>query len=463
MTTTSNPPMDDNPPLDIQGDAAVGTYRSLWRNRSARGYLCGQAVSMFGDNALWIGVAVLAQELTGAAAAAGLVVFVVALPQILAPFAGAAVDRYDRRRFLLITNSVGALIVLPLIMVRSIGQLPVLYAVMFLYGVVAASLNTGQSAYLTDVLPREMLPFANSVLRGVREGLRLAAPIGGVLVLVYVGQTALVAIDVASFIVAACTMWFLPRAPAHHTGDPAGAKEPMLSRALAGMSFARRHAGLRAVLATGALAFAAYGLSESVIFSLAGLLGRPPSFVGFLSATTGVGGLAGGVTAAWIAGRRTSQFLAGTGLGVLATACPLLASGMLPAVLAGEALFGLSLPWAAIGLTTIIQLESPAHLQGRIYGAFEVAVGAPQVLAIAGGAGMVAALGPRFSLLTMAILAVSGAVMIGRAPRSFPGSKQEGGRPRYPPVQGSRSLRNIKAQKASARGFPSGSSTRSKS
>src|SRR4051794_34961159 len=92
-------------------------YRALWAVRTARLYLVGQTISMFGDNALAIAIAVRAQTLADSPSAAGLIVFVFALPQLFAPAAGVAVDRYDRRRFLLTVNLVAAVLVLPLVLV----------------------------------------------------------------------------------------------------------------------------------------------------------------------------------------------------------------------------------------------------------------------------------------------------------------------------------------------------------
>jgi hypothetical protein len=55
--------------------------RALLRNRDARLLLVGQTLSMFGDRAMFLVLAIWAKELTGSNAAAGMVFFVlVTLP-----------------------------------------------------------------------------------------------------------------------------------------------------------------------------------------------------------------------------------------------------------------------------------------------------------------------------------------------------------------------------------------------
>ena len=53
--------------------------------RDARVYLAGQSLSLLGDTALWLALAVWAKDLTGSSSAAGLVIFSFAAPQLLAP------------------------------------------------------------------------------------------------------------------------------------------------------------------------------------------------------------------------------------------------------------------------------------------------------------------------------------------------------------------------------------------
>lgn len=392
--------------------------RDLLAIRYLRLYLVGQSASAFGDNAMWIAAGIWVKELTGSSSAAGLLVFTIVAPLAVAsPFAGLLADRLNRKRFLAASNCCGALTVLPMLVVHGRASAWLIYLSMAVYGLIGAAVSTGQSALLTDVVPRHLLSTANGALRGARESFRIAAPVAGAALLTTLGPPSIICLDAATFIAAAVCVLRLP--------GPASASQPvpvtLLSEFAAGARFAHSDALLRKVMLAGALTFSAYGLSESVIYAVAGLLRQPASFVGVLSATTGIGGLVGGLTAVALARRSGNARLSFTGLIILACACPLQASGIMPAVLLGEVLFGLSLPWAAVGLYTLIQAGSPAHLQGRVYGAFEVFSGVPQTVAIAGGAGLIAVLSPQYLLAAMALLALGSAAIMHSARRHEPG------------------------------------------
>ena len=67
-------------------------------------------------------------------------------------------------------------------------------------------------------------------------------------------------------------------------------------------------------------------------------------------------------------------------------------------------LFGFGLPWILVGEYTLLQRRTPAHLQGRAYGAVELMTGAPQTVSIALGAGLVAVVDYRLMLAVIALV-----------------------------------------------------------
>ncbi len=72
-------------------------FRRLLAVRDARVFLAGQAVSSFGDSALWLATGVWVKALTGSSGAAGLAFFFFFAPDLLAPMTGLIVDRLPRR------------------------------------------------------------------------------------------------------------------------------------------------------------------------------------------------------------------------------------------------------------------------------------------------------------------------------------------------------------------------------
>jgi MFS family permease len=101
----------------------------LLRIADLRRYLAGQVLSLFGDSALLIVLAIWAKQLTHSSAAAGLVLFAVVAPSLLTPLAGVLVDRVRRRPLLVVVNVLSAIAVLPLLFVHDAGDVWILYVV----------------------------------------------------------------------------------------------------------------------------------------------------------------------------------------------------------------------------------------------------------------------------------------------------------------------------------------------
>ena len=125
----------------------------------------GQALSLFGDTAMWLALGIWAKELTGSSGAAGMVIFALALPQLGAPAAGMLVDRVRRRPLLIATNLATAAVVLPLLTVHDRGDLWLLYVVAAAYGASYTILGAGQTALLTASCPRTCWPTPTAPFR----------------------------------------------------------------------------------------------------------------------------------------------------------------------------------------------------------------------------------------------------------------------------------------------------------
>src|SRR5579864_1763218 len=160
---------------------------ALLRNRDARLLLSGQALSLFGDRAMYLALGVWVKSLTGSSAAAGLVFFFLGLPLLAAPAAGLVVDRVRRRRLMIGTDLAIAAVLLSLLAVHGRGQVWLIFAVTIAYGASAVVFGSAQSALLTELLPRELLPPANALLQTFSEGMRLVAPLVGAALFAWLG------------------------------------------------------------------------------------------------------------------------------------------------------------------------------------------------------------------------------------------------------------------------------------
>ncbi|HEX9140703.1 MAG TPA: MFS transporter, partial [Gaiellaceae bacterium] len=142
--------------------------RQLLRIRDARVFLFGWSVSVFGDWAIFIALGVWMKDLTDSNSAAGLVFFALALPSLLSPLAGLLVDRLSRRKVMIATYSFESVMVLSLLFVHDRGDAWIIYAVAAFYGAAGTLAAAARSAFMTVILPRDLLGEANGLFQTVR-------------------------------------------------------------------------------------------------------------------------------------------------------------------------------------------------------------------------------------------------------------------------------------------------------
>jgi MFS family permease len=386
--------------------------RRVLARRDMRLYVAGQTLSLFGDTALWLALAVWAKTLTGSSAAAGMVIFGITAPGVLAPLSGLLADRVRRRPLLIVTNLATAAAVLPLLFVHDRGDVWIIYAVTLAYGFSYTVLGAGLSGLLATMLPPDELADANGLMQTAREALRLVAPLVGAALFSAAGGAAVALLDAATFVIAAGALALMrvvepapePRSGRFRTEIAAGAKH------------LRAAVPLRQLTVACAVALLVIGFSETLTFEVAGTgLGKDPSFVGVILAVQGVGAVAGGLTAAALVRRAGEGRLAALGMIVFSLGVTLLTSGSLPVVLAGIVLFGLGIPWIVVALFTLLQRLTPGPLQGRTFSAIEVLVNTPQTMSIALGAILVAMVDYRLLLgVEAAVVAAAGAWLLTR-------------------------------------------------
>jgi MFS family permease len=373
--------------------------RRVLSHRDARVFLAGWTLSVFGDWAMFIVLGVWAKDLTGSNAAAGLVFFALAVPSLFSPLAGLVVDRVSRRGVMLVTYSVEAVGVLALLFVHDRGDVWLLYVVTAFYGTAGTFAGSARSAFMTVILPRELLAEANGLFQTIREGLRLVAPLLGAAIYSSVGGGAVAVLDSASFVAVVAALLLL------RTSEPRFEREEhrFLAEVLAGARHIAQTLPLRQIVLATGVCLLVVGFSETVIFAVLDQgLHRPTSFFGVLSSLQGVGAIAGGVTAARMLRRFGDVKLVALGMALFAVGEASFVSTSLPLVLAGVAVAGAGLAWLIVGFGTAIQLRTPARLQGRVASAADTFVSTPQTVSIALGAALISTVDYRLLIVVEA-------------------------------------------------------------
>lgn len=366
----------------------------------------GLVVSLVGDATMLLVPGILVHDLTGSAGAAGLTILFFILPVCAAPVFGWAIDRFRRKRLLVVACLLSAVALTPLLMVDDRTDRWIVYAVSAAMGASSACVSGTVTALLADLLPADLLPDANAAIHTVRQGLRLGGPLLGAVLYSAVGVGAVAVLDTVSFLVAAALFGAVrvtgpapPRSPVTFVpGLTAGVRLVVADPALR-----------RAMIATCALFFAG-GVGESALYVLIDDgLDRPPAFLGVLATTTGVGTVLGGLLAARLIRRHGELAAVGAGVVAYGAATVGLSVPALPAVLGAAVVLGVGLTVPLVGRVTLLQRSAPSHLLGRATTACDAAGAVCQVVAIAAGAALVTVVSYRLLLTTLGALTLAAA------------------------------------------------------
>jgi MFS family permease len=147
-------------PLGVRDVLRLRDYRLLW---------LGQLISEAGDGLTNLTLLLLVNALTGSTAALAAMAIVLAIPPLtIGLVAGAYVDRIDRRRIMIVSDAIRAVVVLGFVLVGSTQTLWLLYVLAFVQATVGTFFSPARGAIRPRVVPREGLLAANSLAQATR-------------------------------------------------------------------------------------------------------------------------------------------------------------------------------------------------------------------------------------------------------------------------------------------------------
>jgi RNA polymerase sigma factor (sigma-70 family) len=165
---------------------------------------CAGLISLIGDRAMMTALPFYVYQQTGATLATAALFTAAYLPMVLlGSVAGVFVDRWDRKRIMVLTNLIQTVIMLLLLLVRSSTWLWLVLLVAFVETSVAMFFGPAEKALLPRLVGEDQLIPANA-LAGLNDNIaRLAGPpIGGALI-GFFGLDSVAIVDSASFLIAA--------------------------------------------------------------------------------------------------------------------------------------------------------------------------------------------------------------------------------------------------------------------
>lgn len=280
------------------------------RHRNYRLFIAGQLVSLTGTWMSTVATSWLVFRLTGSALTLGIVGFAGQFPAFLmAPFAGIFVDRLDRRRILLATQSLSMLQSFALAALTFSGRasVPALIALCALQGLINAFDMPCRQAFLIDLIEdKSDLGNAIALNSSMVNAARLVGPAAAGFIIAWSSEAWVFLFDGLSFFAVIASLLAIRVADRPSRG--AGASDA-LGELRAGLRYAYRSVPIRSIiLLLGAVSLVGVPYTVLTPIIASDVLGGGPHTLGLLTASTGCGALIG---AAWLAARRSVLGLGG--------------------------------------------------------------------------------------------------------------------------------------------------------
>jgi MFS family permease len=335
----------------------IRDYRLLW---------WGMIVSNIGTWMQMVAQGYLVYQLTDSPFALGLVGFVRAVPVFtFSLFAGVVADRVDRRKLLIVTQSLAGVFALILGILTSTGVITVwmIMILSFLSAAVASFDNPTRQALVPDIVGKEYIANAVALQSAAFNGTGILGPSLAGLALGFVGIAACFYINAISFVAVIIALWLMASVPSRTMR-----KQTMFENLREGFGYVRGNRTVAALL---------------ILIALVGLLGRPYSQLmpavqrdvlhvgatglGMLMAFSSIGALIGALAIASLSNFSHRGLLLTISIGAFGAALIGFAtSRSFPLSLGLLVIVGGAATMSMSTTNMLIQLNVPAEFRGRV-------------------------------------------------------------------------------------------------
>lgn len=389
------------------GAVSVGR---MWSNPGVRRVVLARLISRIGgEAAFFVGIwGKAAFEFEASPGELALVMAALGVASLIgASVAGVLVDRFDPRRVVLVGELVFVPTALAFVFVET---LPMLAVAAFMLGLVGTPVYTAISSFapfLTD--DEDELAKTNGMIEGASWAAFVIGPGLGALLVATIGLDSIFVMDAATSAVAAVLV--IPVSVRHLSGDrqPGGGFAELME----GFSYAYGHSRLRFYIWLGSsvwLLFGTFGALEPLFYR--DVLGAEIETLGWVNSIFGLGLVAG----TWVAGRLPHRFRSATWLTVVVglNAVGVLAyvgTDKLAVVVPAGVMWGMIIGVMAPLHRTLLQINAPDHLVGRIMGVNHIHSEVGHLIPLAIAPWIAGAIGVQPTLIgagvTVAIIAIA--------------------------------------------------------
>jgi MFS family permease len=266
------------------------------RHRDFRLLWTGMTVSLLGDGITTIALAWQTYAISNVATAFSMVMFSMAVPQVILLLIGGAVsDRFERRKVMIFADAIRMVAVFALGMLSLSGHIQVWHMMLIaaLYGSGTAFFGPAFDAIVPDLVPAAELTQANALDQFVRPAaFRMIGPaLGGLLIAVFGTPGDAFMIDGVTFSISIASLLLIGRHPITREGEEPASS--MITEIKEGLGYVRTQTWLWGTFLAATLAYLIFwGPAEVLLpFMVKNELGGSPGELGLILALGGIGAM----------------------------------------------------------------------------------------------------------------------------------------------------------------------------
>ncbi len=382
----------------------------LVKNTNFGIFTAGNTVSLIGMWMERIAVGWLTWQLTESGFWLGVVAFADFFPVVvIAPFAGAAADRWDRLRVVKISQSLLLVQAIVLWAATASGYINIalLVALSAIHGIVVAFNQPARLALVPSLVPRADVGAAVAINSVSFNLARFIGPIFAGLAIVWSGVAAAFAANALTYVVYLVALARIRIAPGED--DEVAASSSFTADITDGIRYTATHPAIGSLL----LLLIAIGIGGRPLTELMpgfadDVFNAGAAGLSILASSVGAGAVLAGL---WLGHRANSSNLLAvtlvTTLGMALSAVAIVATDRLWLAVPAVVAYGFCVSAAGIASQTLVQLASARNMRGRVMGLYGLIFrGGPAIGAL--GAGIISVqLGLRWPVVIGALLLVA--------------------------------------------------------
>ena len=369
------------------------SYQHLFRNRNFVALWIGQMISFIGDYFYFLAIPIVVNRLTGSALMVGLSAIASALPALLlGPIAGVFVDRWDRRRTMIVSDLVRSGLVLFCLLVNTKEQVWIFYLVGFLMSSTSQFFFPARNALLPLIVTEKQDWLqANGLMQIIQTVGLLAGPALAGFAIGLWGEKIAFVINSAGFIVSAVAVFTIRMivVPTEMGSHPISV-DSVWADLLEGIKYLFGSRTLVGILSCMSVIMLGLGAINVVWVPFlqrtfdVGAVG-----LGIVDSAQGAGMVVSGLGLGLLAARLSKKYLASGG--ILVCGIGLATMGVAPSfvfIVILSVIIGLGLTPAQSGLNTIMQLAVPDAKRGRVGSSLNAITTAASLISMSIAAGL---------------------------------------------------------------------------